>query len=58
MQITDIYGGLLVKVVSGRRAGAVGQVRKVNPDKNTVALLVEGKIFWLNVGMVEVLHHG
>jgi hypothetical protein len=54
MKIDDCLEGALVKVDGD--AETVGQIRKINRKKGTVALMVGGAIRWVKVERIEVLH--
>lgn len=53
MLVRDMVYGQIVKINEGKHAGHAGQIRQVNPDKNTVTLMVMGKLKTVPAACVE-----
>lgn len=53
MLVENLIAGQIVKVIDGKSAGHAAQVRKVDPIKNTVTVMIMGKVKTLPASCVE-----
>lgn len=53
MLVENIQYGQIVKITSGKLEGHAGQIRKVDPIKNTVTVMVMGKFKTIPASCVE-----
>lgn len=56
MGVQKIIAGQVVRIVEGRNAGQAGRVKKINVERQTVALEVGGKVGWYAVSKLGPLH--